>query len=151
MGRCSMYKGKKTWVLVADGVRARIFIKKHENLADVMGHDFVGDNLKDSALGSDKPGRSFESSTPMRHAYQPRTDWHQYQKELFAKELCEVIEKANEKSEFDELIIISPPKTLGDIRSYLCKQTLSKVKAEITKDITKLSEHELALYLEKEL
>ena len=144
-----MHKQKKTWVLVADGARARIFVKNQENLRDAMGCDFVGENLKDSEAGTDKPGRGFESSNPTRHAYQPRTDWHQYHKELFAKELCDTLEAEN--AEFDELIIISPPKTLGNIRSYLSKQTLSKVKAEIHKDVTKLSEHDLALYLEKEL
>ena len=116
-----------------------------------MGQDFVGENLKESVLGTSKPGRSYESSNPTRHAYQPRTDWHQYQKQLFAKELCTIIEKANENAEFDELIIISPPKTLGDIREHLGKQTISKVTAEIPKDITKLSEHELVSYLEREL
>ncbi|MBX9786846.1 MAG: host attachment protein [Alphaproteobacteria bacterium] len=146
-----MHKQKTTWVLVADGARARIFTKNHTILNDATGHDYVGENLKDSEHGPDKPGRAYESSNPTRHAYQPRTDWHQYQKELFAKELCQVLEKANEKAEFDELIIISPPKTLGDIRANLCKQTLTKVTTEITKDVTKLSEHDLALYLEKEL
>lgn len=116
-----------------------------------MGQDFVGENLKDSEIYMDKAGRSYESANSARHAYEPRTDWHQYNKELFAKELCAIIEKANENAEFDELIIISPPKTLGDIRGHLCKQTLALVTAEIPKDITKLTEHELVGYLEKEL
>ena len=146
-----MLKKKKTWVLVADGARARIFVKGHDKLDNAMGQDFVGENLRESELGTSKPGRSYESSNPARHAYQPRTDWHQYQKHLFAKELCIVLEKANESAEFDELIIISPPKTLGDIRGNLGKQTLSKVTAEIPKDITKLTEHELVSYLEREL
>ena len=146
-----MYKQKKTWVLIADGTRARIFMKSHKKLDHVMNQDFVSDNLKDSKMGTSKPGRGYESGNPARHAYQPRTDWHQYQKELFAKELCEVLEKATENADFDELIIISPPKTLGDIRSFLSKQTLSKVKAEFAKDITKLTELELVNYLDKEL
>jgi protein required for attachment to host cells len=146
-----MFKQKKTWVLVADGARARIFVKKYKKVDHVMGQDFVGENLRESELGTEKPGRGYESSNPTRHAYQPRTDWHQFQKQLFAKELCDIIEKADENSEFDELIIISPPKTLGDIRGHLGKQTLSKITAEIPKDITKLSEHELASFLEREL
>ena len=144
-------KKRKTWVLIADGTRARIFVKEYKKLANALGRDLVADNLQDREIKMDKPGRTFESSNPTRHAYEPRTDWHQYQKELFAKELCEVLEKANENDEFDELIIISPPKTLGNIRGYLCKNTLSKVTAEIPKDITKLTEHELSSYLEKEL
>lgn len=146
-----MFKQKKTWVLVADGTRARIFSKKFHKLENVMGKDFIGENLKDRDFTTERPGRTFESGNPTRHAYEPRTDWHQYQKQLFAKELCTILEKANETSEFDELIIICPPKTLGEIRGHLCKHTLSKVTAEIPKDVTKLTEHELVNYLENEL
>jgi len=144
-----MYKQRKTWVLVADGTRAGIFIKKHNKIDNVLGQDFVGENLQDRDIYMDKPGRSYESANPTRHAYTPRTDWHQYNKELFAKELCEVIEKSS--AEFDDLIIISPPKTLGDIRGHLCKQTLAKVTAEIPKDVTKLTELELVSFLDREL
>lgn len=146
-----MLKQKRTWILVADGARARIFVKSFRKLENALGQDFVNDNLKDKDLTSDKPGRSFESSNPTRHAYEPRTDWHQYHKQLFAKDLCVILERANENEDFDELIIISPPKTLGAIREYLGKQILSKVTVEIPKDITKFTEHELLSYLEKEI
>jgi protein required for attachment to host cells len=146
-----MRKHKTTWVLVADGTRARIFEKSFKSLNNVMGHDLVGDNLRDSEIYMDKPGRSFESANPTRHAYQPRTDWHDYQKQLFAKEICSVLDQANETSDFDELIIVSPPKMLGGIRSYLSKQILPKIAAEIPKDISKLSEYDLLHYLEREI
>ena len=146
-----MIKQKKTWVLVADGTRARLFIKKFKAIEHLMGHDLVGDNLRDSEIYMDKPGRSFESANPTRHAYQPRTDWHDYQKQLFAKEICSVLEKAHEQDEFDELIIITPAKMLGNIRNYLGKQILPKIAAEISKDISKLSDHELLSYLEREM
>ena len=146
-----MFKQKKTWVLVADGARARIFAKGHKKLKNVMGQDFVGENLPDRDLTADKPGRGFESNNPTRHAYEPRTDWHQYQKHLFAKELCAILEKANENSDFDELILISPPKTLGDIRDQLGKQILAKITVEIPKDMTKISEQDLIHFLDREL
>lgn len=146
-----MRKHKKTWVLVADGTRARIFVKRFKSLNNVMGQDLVSDNLRDSEIYMDKPGRAYESANPTRHAYQPRTDWHAYNKQIFAKEICSILDKANETEDFDELIIISPPKMLGDLRSYLGKQILSKISAEIPKDISKLSEYELLNYLEREM
>ncbi len=146
-----MLKQKKKWVLVADGARARIFVRDNNKLENALGQDFVGENLRESALGTSKPGRDFESSNSARHAYQPHTDWHQHQKTLFAKELCDILEKATENAEFDELVIISPPKTLGDLRENLCKQTLSKVTAEIPKDVTKFTEPELVSFLEREI
>lgn len=145
------FKKKKTWVLVADGTRARFFVKEYSQLKNALGKDLVNDNLKNREITTDKPGRTFESSNPTRHAYEPRTDWHEYNKHLFAKELCSIIEKANENAEFDELIIISPPKTLGEIRSHLCKQTSTKITVEIPKDVTKLSKYDLLHYLEREL
>lgn len=144
-------KHKKTWVLVADGTRARIFVKGFKTLHNVMGRDFVSDNLSDREIYMDKPGRSYESANSTRHAYQPRTDWHEYHKQLFAKELCLILEKASENADFDELIIISPPKMLGDIRGYLDKQILPKITAEIPKDISKLSERDLLEYLDREV
>ena len=145
-----MNKHKKTWVLVADGTRARIFSKGIKKINNIMGSDYISNNLRDSEIYMDKPGRAYESANPTRHAYQPRTDWHQYQKELFAKELCVILEKASQNADFDELIIISPPKMLGDIRSFLGKQILPKITAEIPKDISKFSEHDLLNFLERE-
>lgn len=145
-----MFPKKKVWVLVADGARARIFTKQYRKLTNAMGQDFVADNLKDTEALPDKPGSAFESANSARHAYEPRTDWHEYQKELFAKSLCDILHKANEQSEFDELIIFSPPRTLGELRSNLDKQVISKITAEFPKDITKYTEQELAAFLEKE-
>lgn len=146
-----MSKQKTKWVLVADGARARIFVQEPHKLENATGQDFVGKNLKDSEIGTSKPGRNFESGNSTRHAYAPRTDWHQHQKSLFAKQLCDILEKATENDEFDELIIISPPKTLGDLRENLCKQTMAKVTTEIPKDVTKFTEAELLTYLERDL
>lgn len=148
-----MFKQKKRWVLVADGARARIFVMDHTHLENALGEDFVGERLKESDLGTSRPGRSFESGYSGRHAYQPHTDWHQHQKDVFAKELCDILEKACDKPkpDFDELIIVAPPKSLGDIRGHLGDKTLTRVVYEIPKDVTKLSEFELMNYLEKEI
>lgn len=146
-----MIKQRKKWVLVADGARGRIFSRTPAGLENAMGYDFIGENLRDSAVGRSEPGRDFESAYPGRHAYQPRTDWHQHQKELFAQELCDVLEKSDQNKEFDELILICPPKTLGEMRAHLPKSVLAKVTAEFPKDITKFTEHELLDFLEREI
>lgn len=146
-----MIKQKKRWVLVADGARARIFLKTHKHLENAIGYDLVAKNLKDSEVGNAKPGRTFESSNPTRHAYSPRTDWHQHQKDLFAQELCDVLEKANLNKEIDELILVVPAKTLGGLRAHLSKPLTAKVSAEISKDVTKLTEPELLEFLEREI
>jgi protein required for attachment to host cells len=146
-----MMKQKTKWVLVADGARARIFVKNSQGIESATSQDFVAENLKESDLGTAKPGRTFESSNSARHAYASHTDWHQNQKNLFAKELCNILEKATEKKEFDELILVAPSKSLGELRAHLNKQTALKVTAEIPKDVTKFTEPELMSFLEREL
>ncbi len=140
-------KSRVVWVLVADGARGRVFQKQPEGLRHLDGFDFVGENLKDQDLAKDKPGRSFESSNSTRHAYEPKTDPHEYQKQLFARRLSDFVNKAQEKGEFDELVLVTPAKTLGDLRAHLGKESLQKVKHEILKDVSKLSDHELGKYL----
>lgn len=145
------FKKKKTWVFVADGTRARIFVKGYKSLENATGQDYVSDNLQNREIAMDKPGRGFESANPTRHAYQPRTDWHQHHKQLFAKELCTILNEASENAEFDELVIICPAKILGEMRAHLGKQTLTRVTAEIPKDVTKFTDPELMHFLEREL
>ncbi|MEB3702883.1 host cell attachment protein [Candidatus Bealeia paramacronuclearis] len=142
-------KGKIVWVLVADGARGRFFQKKPEGILHIDGFDFVAENLKDQELTHDKPGRGFESANPARHAYQPRVDPHENQKVQFAKRLSEFVNKAREKGEFDELVLVTPPKILGELRNHLGKDSLSKVTSEIAKDVSKFSDHELNHYLQE--
>jgi len=144
-----MVKQKKRWVLVADGARARVFSKTYHKLEELQ--DFIGQNLSDTELTTDKPGRGFESANPTRHAYQPRTDWHDHQKTVLAKEICVTLEKANEIHEFEELIVVCPPKTLGTLRETLNPHILAKITAELPNDVTKFTEKEILDFLETKL
>jgi len=141
-------KAKVVWVLVADGARGRIYQKKGDGIHHVNGCDFVGENLRDQNIAKDRPGRSFESANPTRHAYEPKTDPHEHQKQIFAKRLCDFVNKAQEQGEFDELVLVTPSKTLGEMRAHLGKESLQKIKSEIPKDVSKLTDHELGKYLE---
>ena len=144
-------KAKVVWVLVADGTRGRIYQKKADGIHHLDGFDFIGKNLMDREISKERPGRSFEGATPTRHAYEPKTDPHDFQKQLFAKRLSDFVNKAQEKGEFDELVLVSPSKTLGELRAHLNKGSLQKITNEISKDISKLSDHELSKYLENSM
>lgn len=141
-------KRKTTWVLVADGARARILKKTAGSIENATGMDYVGDNMKDYDLITDAPGRCFDSMGAGRHAYEPPISHHDQQKFDFAKKMCEELGRC--QADFDELILISPPKILGEIRAKLCKQTLEKVVAEIPKDLTHHTDREVFEFLEKE-
>jgi protein required for attachment to host cells len=137
---------KRTWIVVADGVRARIFVDWGAAGGEprpVPVADLEGDRRPTREIGAERPGRTQESATTARHAYAPRVDWHQFAKHLFAKRVAALIEQAFERKAFDELILVAPPKALGELRAALHRDVHRHIRAEEHKDLTGLAEHEL--------
>lgn len=144
-----MPKNKISWIIVADGVRARILANHGPGtgLRNPGNMDFVSDNRKSRDIVSDRPGRS-KGGTGGRHAMEPRVDSHRYEKHLFAKEMAKQINEACQRGDFDSLVLVAPPQTLGELRNALNKPALSKVVAELGKDLTKIADHDLPEHLE---
>ena len=78
----------RTWILVANGARARIVLNDGPGRGIAPGPDkeFVGPHAKNREIVSDKPGRAFDSARQGRHAMEPRTDPQVHeQREFHAK------------------------------------------------------------------
>lgn len=131
-------KSTKTWVLIADAAHARIF----ENLGPGKGLRELPQEAKEQPvpatreIGADRPGRTHDSTGAARHAMAPRTDWHEQAKEAFARSLGERLNAACLQNAYDRLILVAPPKTLGELRNALTPKTAGFVTAEINKDLT---------------
>ena len=111
-------KSTRTWVLVADGKRARI-LKQTGTLSDleaVPGGTFEHALHKTSEIGTERPGRAQESVGGAHHAITPKSDWHREEKHQFARDLAKFLEHAAEQKEYDRLILVAAPRTLGDLR-----------------------------------
>ena len=139
----------RSWVLIADGARARILVNegRGSGLEPVPGKDFNATHAATRVLGADKPGRVFESADSARHAMAPRVDWHEYEKHLFARMIAADLDKAAERRAFDRLVLVAPPKSLGELRAALGAETRKKVTAELAKDLTSIPDHDLAPHL----
>ena len=55
---------------------------------------------------------------------------------VIAAEAAQRINRAALANEFERLIIVAPPKTLGELRKHYHKQVESRITAEIPKDLT---------------
>jgi protein required for attachment to host cells len=136
------------WVVVGDGRHALFFYNHGDpDLIDLRVIEArVEENPPTHEQGSDAPGRLFSSRGGMRSAIEP-TDWHEHEKEHFAREIAERINKAALSGEMKEVVIIAPPRVLGEIRKELSPQATAKVKGELDRDLTRhpLSEIEKAL------
>lgn len=139
------FKTQTTWILIADGARAHIVANEGpgKGLKTIPGQDYAGTNLPTRELGTDKPGRTFDRAGSGRHRMEPRVDWHRFEKHKFAQSMAKVLDKAAGEGAFDRLILVAPPEILGELRSSLGKKASERVIAELAKDLTKLSIHEL--------
>ncbi len=144
-------KAKTTWVLIADGARARLLQTTgwEHGLEPASSVDFIADHRPTREIGAERPGRVHESADSTRHAMAPRVDWHQFEKHLFAKEMAAMLNMARARGEFDRLVLVAPPATLGDLRKELDKPTAALVFAELDKDLTHVAVHDLKGHLEK--
>jgi protein required for attachment to host cells len=143
-----------TWVLIADGARARLLAQDKPFAAlkpALQQEELTGSTAQSKEIGTDRPGRSFDSAGQGRHAMAPPTDPQRYAKFAFARELAERLEEAVHGGRFDRLVLVAAPKTLGDLRELLPGPVKAKVVAEIDKDLTKVPLHELPKHLDSVL
>jgi protein required for attachment to host cells len=139
-----MARHETTWLVVADGRRARIFAVTPGATTLSELHDLIGDDRRTSEIGTDRPGRAQESAgTGVRHAMEPRVDWHRQAKQQFARDVASVVNEAGLKGGYDRLVVVAPAEALGDLRKLLDRHALDKLRHEVEKDLTYFTPHEL--------
>jgi protein required for attachment to host cells len=138
-----------TWILIADGARARIFANHGpgKGVEAVEGAEFAADHRPDREILSDKPGRTFESVGTTRHAIQPHHDPHRELKRAFSERLAQLLDQKLAQKAYDRVVLVAPPVTLGDLREALSDPVKAAVYAELGKDLTKTPTHELPEHL----
>jgi protein required for attachment to host cells len=142
-------KPTTTWILIADGAHARIFANHGpgKGIEAVEGGVINGDHRPDHELVRDSAGRAFESVGDSRHAITPKTDPHRELKRTFAEHLAELMDRNYAAKAFDRLVIVAPPKALGDLRAALSDHLKPHIYAELDKDLVKTPTAELPQHL----
>ncbi len=138
------------WVMVGDGAKA-LFLhnqgdETYPNLqtVDVLEHDHAA--TRD--MGTDRPGRAFSSSSDRRSAYE-QTDWHQLEETRFAGDIAGKLLKAAQKGRYSRLVVVAPPRALGDLRKAFHKEVSGRIVAEVDKDLTMFPSHEIERALQE--
>jgi protein required for attachment to host cells len=94
-------------------------------------------------LGSERPGRVFESATATRHAIESASDLHQKGKTEFAQMIAEQVDTAAKAGGSDSLALVAPARVLREIKTALGGEAAARLRATLAKDLTKLPEAEL--------
>ncbi len=126
----------KTWVVVADTSRARIFsadtpaseLFETETLAHPEARLHQGD------LISDRPGRDRNSGIGT-HNMGHETDAKDESAIRFATEVCQRLEQARVRSQFNKLYIVAAPSFLGLIRKHQSPALKKTIAGEISKNM----------------
>src|SRR5882672_12568334 len=124
-------------VLVGDGQKA-LFLRNRGNALRVdlvVERILEQDNPPTREQGTDRPGRSSASLGVARSAME-EADWHYLAKERFAGELADALYRHAHANLFDKLVIVAPPKILGNLRKALHPEVAERVAAEIPKELT---------------
>jgi protein required for attachment to host cells len=126
-----------SFVVVADGEKMLFF--RNEGDAEfpklAVERKRVQDNPANRDQKTDEAGRRFASAGPGRSAYE-ETDFHQLEEDRFAGEVAEMLKRRALENEFDSLIIVAPPRTLGELRKHYHKEVEKRLAGEIAKDLT---------------
>ncbi len=127
-----------SYVLVADGAKMLFFRNEGDaqnlNLTVIAAEQQADQRDRDikTDLAGQKPGSpgQYGGSTANE------ADFHRQAEDRFAAEAAERLNRAALANEFERLIVVAPPKTLGELRKHYHKQVESRITAEIAKDLT---------------
>lgn len=127
-----------TWIMVADGAKARLFSYRKIGgpLEPIRWMEHPESRLNGRDIASDSPGRMPDTGPGNRSALEPPTDIREFEKQRFAKEVGAVLDDARKRNRFERLVLIAPPKSLGELRRTLDTETRNLVIAEIAKNLT---------------
>ena len=137
------------WVVLADGEHARVVspVAEHQQFSTRTALDSITAHLRAHDLGTDRPGRTVESTGTLRHAISPRQDLHQAAKHVFVVEVAKSVNTAADNNVFDRLVLVAPGHALHDLKEALTPQARSKVVGTLEKDLTKVPDSDLARHL----
>ena len=64
------------------------------------------------------------------------TDFHQLEEDRFAAQTAEMLRERALNNDFETLIIVAPPRTLGELRKHYHQEVSARLAGELAKDLT---------------
>jgi protein required for attachment to host cells len=128
---------KTTWVAVADGGKALLLVNDGTDAAPVLRvlSKSELENPPTREQGTDRAGRRPDTGVGQRSAMET-TDWHQFEESRFIAEFAERLSRAADRGRFERLVLVAPPRVLGELRPALSAAAAAATVAEIGSDLT---------------
>lgn len=139
-------------VAVADGRKFLLLRNAGDETLPVLDVDEVEvqDDAATREIGTDSPGRTFSGTAAggaeaagHRSAYS-QPDYHQQGEDAFAADRVKQLNELVKRGRISQLIIVAPPKALGEMRKHYDKALEAVLVGEIAKEMTNLPPDEIA-------
>jgi protein required for attachment to host cells len=132
---------KKTWIVLANASRARIFDRdavggKLEELTDLV---HLQSREKGSDLTTDRPGHAQKAHGDPGHAgtaFQAHSDPRQKEHAAFAAQVSHSLEDAVTQGRCPGLVLIASDPFLGELKSHLGDAATRVLSATIPRDLS---------------
>lgn len=135
---------KPTWILIADGSRARLFeqARPQEHWRELRAWVNPATRLRTESLAFDQLGRASKGQ-PGATSFVPRTTPRQREHRRFAQELTRHLDLGVRSGQCDGLVLIASSALLGEIRQALPAQAAKRVRWSAPVDLTSYTGREL--------
>lgn len=128
---------KKSWIVVAHRSEATVYTVERPTgpLLPVRSFQHPAGALKNRDLGSDRPGRAFDSAGAGRHAMSREVEPVEQEVLRFAQHLADELRAGRVAREYDALLLVAGPDFLGHLRAALDDDTRACVSFELGKNL----------------
>lgn len=139
---------EKTWVLIANGERARCFERHATNHSLTELADFVHPHtsLAAQAAGGDLTGEAGKGHGRTGHAgtqFEPHTQAQEKERSSFARQLADYLNDGLAKHQYQHLVLIATSPVLGEIKPLLSPAAQKAIKNSVASDLTRYRDGEL--------
>lgn len=131
------------FVLVADGRKMLFFRNEGDADYPTLKVETAQEhpNPRDGDQKTDTAGRSASTNAGTTTgggsgSSMGEADYHQQEEDRFAAETADMLKRRAMAHDFEKLIIVAPPKTLGELRKHYHKEVESRLAGELAKDLT---------------
>jgi protein required for attachment to host cells len=144
-----------SWIVVLDAARARIFRSELPlraggplacmDTAPLLELEAAEARTRSAALASDRPGRAFRAAGGHRRSAMAWPSEPQAVEKLrFLRRIAARLSQARRRGEYDRLVVVAPPRALGQLRRLLPAAVRDALLAEVERDLAGLPAAELA-------
>lgn len=143
---------QNAWVVIADGEKVLYLVNKGDDMdmnLVVRGKE-EQDNPQAQDWAANRPGR-FNDGPSVQRSSVDDTDWHQLEKERFAKDVADQLYKDVHKGRFKDLIIIASRPALAELRKEMHPEVEKTVLLDVAKVLTNHPIDEIEELLSREL